>query len=182
MPSSRGLSQPRDWTQFSCIAGGFFTLSHQGSSRIMEWVAYSFSSGSSWFRNRTGVSCIAGGFITSWATWEAPRMATGSEIERRVFKSRFLKLWTQTFPTTLHWNNFITTVVCRRRCCCFSFFPGPKTLINKASTVCKIIRNFLSGYVFLGWNTVFFMLVRFVFFNSKLCVLLVWIILADSDG
>ena len=24
-PSSRGSSQPRDWTQFSCIAGGFFT-------------------------------------------------------------------------------------------------------------------------------------------------------------
>ena len=25
MPSSRGSSQPRDWTQVSCIAGGFFT-------------------------------------------------------------------------------------------------------------------------------------------------------------
>ena len=26
MPSSRGFSQPRDWTQVSCIAGGFFTI------------------------------------------------------------------------------------------------------------------------------------------------------------
>ena len=26
MPSSRGSSQPRDWTQVSCIAGRFFTL------------------------------------------------------------------------------------------------------------------------------------------------------------
>ena len=26
MPSSRGSSQPRDWTQVSCIAGGFFTI------------------------------------------------------------------------------------------------------------------------------------------------------------
>ena len=26
MPSSRGLSQTRDWTQVSCIAGGFFTI------------------------------------------------------------------------------------------------------------------------------------------------------------
>ena len=25
-PSSRGLSQPRDWTQVSCIAGIFFTI------------------------------------------------------------------------------------------------------------------------------------------------------------
>ena len=26
LPSSRGSSQPRDWTQVSCIAGGFFTI------------------------------------------------------------------------------------------------------------------------------------------------------------
>ena len=184
MPSSRGSSQPRDWAQFFCIAAGFFTLSPQGSPRTMEWVAYLFSRGSSWSRNWTGVSCIAGGFITSWATWEAPRMATGSEIEGRGFKSKLLKLWIQTFPTTLHWNSFITTVVFFLCCCCcwFSFFPGPKTLINKASAVCKIIRNFLPGYVFLGWNTAFFMLLKFVFFNSKLCVLFVQIILADSDG
>ena len=26
MPSSRGSSQPRDQTQISCIAGGFFTI------------------------------------------------------------------------------------------------------------------------------------------------------------
>ena len=26
MPSSRGSSQPRDWTLVSCIAGGFFTI------------------------------------------------------------------------------------------------------------------------------------------------------------
>ena len=26
VPSSRGSSQPRDWTQVSCIAGGFFTV------------------------------------------------------------------------------------------------------------------------------------------------------------
>ena len=36
-----------------------------------EWVAYSFSKGSSRPRNWTGVSCIAGGFFTSWAKREA---------------------------------------------------------------------------------------------------------------
>ena len=41
-------------------------LSHKGSPRILEWVAYPFSSGSSRTRNRTGVSCIAGGFFTKW--------------------------------------------------------------------------------------------------------------------
>ena len=39
-------------------------------ARVLEWVAYPFSSGSSWNRNRTGASCIAGGFFTSWATRE----------------------------------------------------------------------------------------------------------------
>ena len=44
-----------------------YQLSHKGRPRILEWVASSFSSGSSWPRNRIGVSYIAGGFFTSWA-------------------------------------------------------------------------------------------------------------------
>ena len=47
-------------------------LSHKGSPRILEWVAYPFSSGSSWSRNQTRVSCIAGGFSTNWAIREIP--------------------------------------------------------------------------------------------------------------
>ena len=49
-----------------------YQLSHQGSPRIMKWVAYPFSSGSSQPRNRTRVYCIAGWFFTSWATRQAP--------------------------------------------------------------------------------------------------------------
>ena len=45
-----------------------YQLSHKGSPRILEWVAYPFSSGSSQPRNRTGVSCIAGRFFTSWGS------------------------------------------------------------------------------------------------------------------
>ena len=68
VPFSRGYSQPRDETQVSHIAGGFFiSLSHKGRWRILEWVAYPFSSGSSRPRNRTGVSCSAGGFFINWA-------------------------------------------------------------------------------------------------------------------
>ena len=77
-PFSRGSSQPKNWTQVSCSAGGFFTIrvtaaaaikSHQpcptpwdpidGSplgfpipgilqARILEWVAISFSSAWKW--------------------------------------------------------------------------------------------------------------------------------------
>ena len=44
-----------------------YQLSHKGSPRILEWVAYPFSSRSSWPRNPTSVSCIAGRFFTNWA-------------------------------------------------------------------------------------------------------------------
>ena len=37
-------------------------------ARILEWVAFPFSRGSSQPRNRTQVSRITGGFFTSWAT------------------------------------------------------------------------------------------------------------------
>ena len=41
-------------------------------ARILEWVAFPFSRGSSQPRNRTGVSCIAGRFSTNWPIREAP--------------------------------------------------------------------------------------------------------------
>ena len=42
-----------------------YQLSHLGRQRILGWVAYSFSRGSSQPRNQTRVSCIADGFFTS---------------------------------------------------------------------------------------------------------------------
>ena len=63
MPSFRDSSQPRDWTQVSRIAGGFFTiwatreaLSSRGSSQLRD------------------ISHIAGKFFTIWATRE-PKMS-----------------------------------------------------------------------------------------------------------
>ena len=48
-----------------------YQLSHKGSPRVLECVAYPFFSASSWPRNRTGVSCIAGRwFFTKWAIRE----------------------------------------------------------------------------------------------------------------
>ena len=52
LASSRESSQLRDRIQVSCIAGRFlYWLSHQGSPRTLEWVAYPFTRGSSWSRN-----------------------------------------------------------------------------------------------------------------------------------
>ena len=94
--SSRVSSQPRDWTHISWISFiGRQNLYHwatseaQGVSRsvmsnscslpgssvhgisqaiILEWVAVSFSRGSSQARDQTWVPCIVGRFFTIWAT------------------------------------------------------------------------------------------------------------------
>ena len=42
----------------------YYTVRGILHARILEWVAFPFSRGSSRPRNRTGVSCIAGGFFT----------------------------------------------------------------------------------------------------------------------
>ena len=47
-----------------------YHLSHQGSPRILEWVAYPFSRASSQPRNLTRVSWITGRFFISRATRE----------------------------------------------------------------------------------------------------------------
>ena len=51
------LCDPMDYTAHGIL-----------QARILEWVAFSFSRGSSQSRDPTQVSCIAGGFFTSWAT------------------------------------------------------------------------------------------------------------------
>ena len=42
-------------------------------ARVPEWVAISFSRGSSWTRDRSPVSRVAGRHFTLWATREAPK-------------------------------------------------------------------------------------------------------------
>ena len=69
-----------------------YHLSHQGSPRILEWVAYPLSRGTSQARNRTRVSCIAGGFFTSSAT------IGYTPIQNKKFKRKKLFLiWKKLF-------------------------------------------------------------------------------------
>ena len=60
------------------------SLSHQGSPRILVWVAYPDSRGSSWPRNWTRVSCIAGRFFISWTIREALKCQS-SNLKDDVF-------------------------------------------------------------------------------------------------
>ena len=63
-----GLPLPSPWPH---IVHGILQV------RILEWVAFSFSRGSSQPRDWTQVFCIAGGFFTSWATREAQEYWSG---------------------------------------------------------------------------------------------------------
>ena len=69
----QGIFPTQGSNPISHIAGSFFiSWVTWEAQRILEWVAYPFSSGSSRPRNQIGVSCIAGGFFTNWTTREAP--------------------------------------------------------------------------------------------------------------
>ena len=67
-----------------------YQLSHKGSPRILEWVAYPFSSRSSWPRSQTGVSYIAGRFFTNWS-YQGTLYAHSKNLVSRPFKCIFHK-------------------------------------------------------------------------------------------
>ena len=84
---SMKFSRPEYWSgYFSLLQGMFpiqglnpglphcgkilYQLSHQESPRILEWVDYPFSSGSSRPRNWTRVSCFAGEFFTNQLNYQ----------------------------------------------------------------------------------------------------------------
>ena len=86
----------------------FYCLSHQRSPRILEWVAYPFSTGCSQPRKWTRVSCIAGRFFTSWATKEAPSILT-TFIFKQIHKFSSFSiyiLYISTF-TFIHFSIYI---------------------------------------------------------------------------
>ena len=94
MPSSRGSSQSRDWTQVSSIAGEFFTIwaTREAQEYGTGWPC-PFSRESSWPRNWTRISCLTGRLFTNWATREAPSSPYVSSVI-------FLNVCVQTSPVS----------------------------------------------------------------------------------
>ena len=64
-------------------------------ARILEWVSFPFSRGSSQLRDRTQVSHIAGGFFTSWATREAQGK---TESVPKTLGENISKQWPTSLP------------------------------------------------------------------------------------
>ena len=113
-----------------------YQLSHNGSPRILEWVAYPSSRGSSQPKNPTGVSCIAGGFFTNWAIREATFCYSQSIISI-LFK--FIPL---PFTQALCGNIFLTSL------------PTPLSMRMGqylSHMVLKFLHLVLSTWPFLDW-------------------------------
>ena len=75
------LCSPMDYTVLGIL-----------QARILEWVAFPFSRGSSQPRDRIQVSCIAGGFFTSWAIREY-LIWSFRKIDSKYFSWLFRPFW-----------------------------------------------------------------------------------------
>ena len=82
------LCNPMDCSLQGSSVHGLF------QARVLEWVAISFSRGSSQARDRTQITHIAGRHFTIWATREAPQYTP------RAYKTRF---WTWALRS-VSWN------------------------------------------------------------------------------
>ena len=81
-----------------------YQLSHKGSPRTLEWVAYPFSSRSSQPRNWTRVSRIASRFFTDWPIREAwlEEIQKGKSHLRRMF-GEVCYVWGRCCPLSHLW-------------------------------------------------------------------------------
>ena len=75
-----------------------YQLSHKGSPRILELVAYPFSSVSSWPGNWTRVFCIVGRFFNNWATRRQKKKEDNSQ-ERESRLTTNMKRYSASFMT-----------------------------------------------------------------------------------
>ena len=85
-----------------------YHLSHRGSPRILEWVAFLFSIESSQPRDWTRVFCIAGGFFTNWAIGETQmrnnQLSYLSSNHLTAFSSSFACLFEKKKKTQYKWK------------------------------------------------------------------------------
>ena len=74
-------------------------------ARILEWVAISFSRGSSWPRDWTWVSCIVGRRFTIWATKEMwPANIWPADFQPASWKDSLFNKWWWNNKSAVKWN------------------------------------------------------------------------------
>ena len=78
-------------------------------SRILNWVAFSFSRGSSWPRDQTRVSCTAGRFFTDWAVMEPCYEGGTAKYCHKIQQVYLLNIYPKK-TKTLIWKDICTPV------------------------------------------------------------------------
>ena len=102
---------------------------------VLEWIAISFSRGSSWPRDRTQVSCIVDWRLTVWATREVPYMTLKSQQKKKKIGISLVVQWLttclpmqETQVWSLVWGDSTcqgaTQPVCRNYWACALIEPG----------------------------------------------------------
>ena len=136
-----------------------YQLSHKGSPRILEWVAYPFSNGYSQPRNQTRVFSTACRFFTNWAIREALRMWISTPLKSHreilhpplgvswclLLNAHFKNLWEvlQFFFLKKKLFNFDAQSgfqsYLNMNCLCFYFVNTYKHLTESTSRVTKLL-------------------------------------------
>ena len=126
-------------------------------ARILEWVAFPFSRGSSQPRDRTQVSSIAGRFFTSWATREAQEYWVGSlSLLQWIFPTRELN------PGLLH---------CRWILYQLSYQGGDVICVSEVIDISpgnldsSLISILISAGFQLAWNALVFLVSSYLSLN-----------------
>ena len=122
-----------------------YCLSHQGSPRILEWVAYHFSSRSFWPRNRTGVSCIAGGFLYQLSYQGSPYGVGSLSLLQGIFLAQESNLGLPHCMRILYWLSHKGSPRILRRVV-YPFSSGSSWPRNRTGVSCIV------GGFFTNWT------------------------------
>ena len=142
-----------------------YHLSHQGSPGMLEWLAYPFSSRSSWPMSRTGVSCIADGFFTSWATREALYTEGWSKDGHLSWSIKMINTLGPVFPHHLLMARFLLSLklspfllwVCNTKLICVIHFALTECQGWTNNLIWKIVSNCLGKLqLFLFWGCLYY--------------------------
>ena len=103
---------------------------------ILEWVAISFSRGSSWPRDRTCVSCIGRQILYRWAPWKAPETGPNAEAASKPWGRGSL------LPSSCGQDKLTETRILNiQRGCCYPEIFITKIFCKPKSLSCNYIQN-----------------------------------------
>ena len=137
-------------------------------ARIMEWLAFPFSRGSSQARDQTQVSCITGRFFTRWATREdkfAPKsvMVTVWWSTACLIYYSFLNL-----AKPLHlWSRLSKSVKCTKNCnACSWHWSAERTQFSMTVPNCMLHNQCLQSW--MNWAMKFCLILHIHLISRQL--------------